>query len=71
MGLFEPDKEHCQVALQAAQLLFRYLVDKHRLVEDFTVYGIRQVRPFSSPAKELYDVIKTWPNWVCKQRHYL
>jgi len=66
LGLFEPDKEHCREALKAAQLLFRYLVDNKRLVEHYTVYGIRQIRPFNFPCKELYDVIKTWPNWVSK-----
>jgi hypothetical protein len=65
MGRFKADDVHCKAAVDAAQLLFRYLRKEGRLAEDFTVYGLRQVRPFESPSMELYNVIKQWPQWVC------
>jgi hypothetical protein len=66
MGRYDANNEHCKAALDAAQLLFRYLRDMNppRLVDDFIVYGLRQVRPFDSPVIELYKAIQLWPQWV-------
>jgi hypothetical protein len=71
MGRYDPNDENCQAALDAAQLLFRYLQAETRLAEDFIVYGLRQVRPFESPVMELYQAIQQWPQWVRKVRLFI
>jgi hypothetical protein len=65
MGHFDAGKEHCMAALDAAQMLFKHLCALGRLSIDFTVYGLRQVRPLESPCLELYSLIQKWPQWVC------
>jgi hypothetical protein len=66
MGRYDVNNEHCKAALDAAQLLLRYLreMDPPRLADEFIVYGLRQVRPFDSPVIELYKAIQRWPQWV-------
>ena len=64
MGQFEPAKEHCQKAVKSTQLLLEYLLAEGKLDRDYTVYGLKQVRPGASPAMSLYNEIKTWEHWV-------
>jgi hypothetical protein len=70
MGRFEADNEQNSTALHAAQVLFKFLRTLGRLSDDFTVYGLRQVRPEESPSIELYKIIQTWPQWVCNLGFY-
>jgi hypothetical protein len=66
MGKYNSNNKDCMAALEAAQLLFKYLQEKGRLKDDFIVYGLRQVRPVESPAMELHKAIQSWPQWVRK-----
>ena len=64
MGQFDPANEDCQKAVKSTQLLLKYLVAERKLHPEYTLYGVRQVRPFTSPAMGLYNEIKTWEHWV-------
>lgn len=67
MGRPNVSDENRKAALDATQLLFKYLQKENRLTEDFVVYGLRQVRPlYMSPSAELYKAIRQWPQWVRK-----
>ncbi|KAI0229127.1 Peptidoglycan-recognition protein SB1 [Lamellibrachia satsuma] len=63
MGLYErtlPSEE----ALRALQNFLGYLVTEGKLQNDYIIYGLCQVRPFSfSPGERVYREIQTWPHW--------
>jgi len=66
MGQFDANEEakHCQDALKAAKTLIKYLCHERKLIEEHTIYGLRQVRPYAAPSDELYGIIKKWDRWV-------
>jgi len=64
MGNFDAKSEESQAALKATKLLCKYLCKERRLVSDFTVYGLKQVRPFDRPSHELYSELQKWDKWV-------
>ena len=52
-------------AFQAMERFLLYLVELGKLEPDYTVYGLRQVRPmFEAPCLPIYTRMKTWPHWV-------
>lgn len=50
-------------SLIAAQQLIEEGVKLGKLVEDYRLYGHRQLIPTISPGKALFDIIKTWSHW--------
>ncbi|XP_055845208.1 peptidoglycan-recognition protein SD-like isoform X2 [Episyrphus balteatus] len=49
--------------LNAAKRMLNEGVRLNKLVENYKLYGARQLSATSSPGNALYEIIKTWPNW--------
>ncbi|XP_049298980.1 peptidoglycan-recognition protein LC-like isoform X1 [Anopheles funestus] len=49
--------------LSAAKQLIQLGFQGKYLASNYSLYGHRQLAPFESPGKALYDIIKTWPHW--------
>jgi N-acetylmuramoyl-L-alanine amidase len=62
MGSFERAPPNA-AALTALKDLLAYLVAKHKLTQDYKLYGHRDVAHTSDPGKAFYDVIKTWSHY--------
>lgn len=52
--------------LSAAQQLIALGVELGKLDKRYELFGHRQLAPFESPGRKLYEVIKTWPHWSKK-----
>uniref|UniRef100_A0A8W7NH17 Peptidoglycan recognition protein long class n=1 Tax=Anopheles atroparvus TaxID=41427 RepID=A0A8W7NH17_ANOAO len=52
--------------LSAAQQLIRMGVENNYIASNYSLYGHRQLAPFESPGKALFEIIKTWPHWSSK-----
>uniref|UniRef100_A0A1Y9GZ02 Peptidoglycan recognition protein family domain-containing protein n=1 Tax=Anopheles dirus TaxID=7168 RepID=A0A1Y9GZ02_9DIPT len=52
--------------LSAAKQLIQLGLDGKYLAANYSLYGHRQLAPFESPGKALFDIIKTWPHWSNK-----
>ncbi|EDO64108.1 AGAP005203-PC [Anopheles gambiae str. PEST] len=52
--------------LSAAQQLILLGMKENYLASNYSLYGHRQLAPFESPGKALFDIIKTWPHWSNK-----
>uniref|UniRef100_A0A182SJE2 Peptidoglycan-recognition protein n=1 Tax=Anopheles maculatus TaxID=74869 RepID=A0A182SJE2_9DIPT len=52
--------------LSAAQQLIELGLQENYLASNYSLYGHRQLAPFESPGKALFDIIKTWPHWSNK-----
>ncbi|XP_039431592.1 peptidoglycan-recognition protein LC-like isoform X3 [Culex pipiens pallens] len=57
------DVEAPLTQLSAARQLMALGVELGKLHEHYRLYGHRQLAPFESPGRKLYEVIKTWPHW--------
>ena len=64
MGQFNADSDDCKNAVKSAKLLLQHLINEGKLDPNYTLYGLRQVRPFQSPDMVLYSEIKTWEHWA-------
>lgn len=51
-------------SLVAAQRLIENGVRMGKLVQNYRLYGHRQVIPTLSPGNRLYEIIQTWTNWT-------
>ncbi|XP_052897713.1 peptidoglycan-recognition protein LE-like isoform X3 [Anopheles moucheti] len=49
--------------LSAAKQLIQLGLQGNYLASNYSLYGHRQLAPFESPGKALFDIIKTWPHW--------
>uniref|UniRef100_A0A903YHY0 Peptidoglycan recognition protein family domain-containing protein n=1 Tax=Anopheles minimus TaxID=112268 RepID=A0A903YHY0_9DIPT len=49
--------------LSAAKQLIQLGLQENYLASNYSLYGHRQLAPFESPGKALFDIIKTWPHW--------
>ncbi|XP_050074555.1 peptidoglycan-recognition protein LE-like isoform X2 [Anopheles maculipalpis] len=52
--------------LSAAKQLIQLGLQGNYLASNYSLYGHRQLAPFESPGKALFDIIKTWPHWSSK-----
>ncbi|XP_061496488.1 peptidoglycan-recognition protein LC [Anopheles gambiae] len=52
--------------LSAAKQLILLGMKENYLASNYSLYGHRQLAPFESPGKALFDIIKTWPHWSNK-----
>uniref|UniRef100_A0A182QID0 Peptidoglycan recognition protein long class n=1 Tax=Anopheles farauti TaxID=69004 RepID=A0A182QID0_9DIPT len=52
--------------LSAAKQLIQLGLNGNYLAANYNLYGHRQLAPFESPGKALFDIIKTWPHWTNK-----
>ncbi|XP_035905768.1 peptidoglycan-recognition protein LE-like isoform X2 [Anopheles stephensi] len=52
--------------LSAAKQLIQLGLQGNYLASNYSLYGHRQLAPFESPGKALFDIIKTWPHWSNK-----
>uniref|UniRef100_A0A904LUH3 Peptidoglycan recognition protein-lc n=1 Tax=Culex quinquefasciatus TaxID=7176 RepID=A0A904LUH3_CULQU len=57
------DVEAPLTQLSAARQLMALGVELGKVHEHYRLYGHRQLAPFESPGRKLYEVIKTWPHW--------
>ena len=51
-------------AIEAFHAFMDLLVEFGKLKPGYTLYGLRQVRPFRVPGDLLYSVMKAWRGWV-------
>lgn len=51
-------------SLNACQQLIKEGVKLGKLVEDYRLYGHRQLIPTISPGNIIYEIIRTWNNWT-------
>ncbi|XP_055612495.1 peptidoglycan recognition protein 3-like [Uranotaenia lowii] len=49
--------------LGAAKQLIGLGLQLGKLSKRYSLYGHRQLAPFESPGKKLYEIIQTWPHW--------
>lgn len=52
--------------LSAARQLIQIGLEHNYIAANYSLYGHRQLAPFESPGKALFDIIKTWPHWSNK-----
>ncbi|XP_058124371.1 peptidoglycan-recognition protein LE-like isoform X2 [Anopheles coustani] len=52
--------------LSAARQLIQMGLEHNYIAANYSLYGHRQLAPFESPGKALFDIIKTWPHWSNK-----
>lgn len=52
--------------LSAARQLIALGVELGKVDKNYQLFGHRQLAPFESPGRKLYEVIKTWPHWSSK-----
>ncbi|XP_053674142.1 peptidoglycan recognition protein 3-like [Anopheles nili] len=59
-------KEPPIAQLSAAEQLIQQGLEGYYLASNYSLFGHRQLAPFESPGKALYNIIKTWPHWSNK-----
>jgi hypothetical protein len=70
IGIYTGPTLPSEKALKVLEQLLRYLVNKNVLCEDYTVYALKQIRPFpDAPGDGLYALMQTWPHWVIHILH--
>ncbi|XP_006825027.1 peptidoglycan-recognition protein SC2-like [Saccoglossus kowalevskii] len=53
-------------AMKTVQSLIKYCVENNKVIDDYILYGHRQVRREGTtcPGDTFFDRVKTWPHWV-------
>ncbi|XP_075155914.1 peptidoglycan-recognition protein SC2-like [Haematobia irritans] len=62
MGNYNNDKPNA-AQITAAKELLAAAVSRGQIVSGYTMYGHRQVSATECPGTNLWNEIKTWPNW--------
>jgi N-acetylmuramoyl-L-alanine amidase len=57
-----------QLQLNALRNFLEFSVRTQKIYHDYELLGLRQVEPLWSPGDQLYEAIKTFPNWVQNPR---
>lgn len=55
-----------KLQIDAAQKLIEDGVKMEKLIEDYTVYGQRQLIESQNPGRALYEIIQKWEHWRSK-----